>query len=323
MGDFLYKIFPCLRSGGDSEIAPSIGAKTSGKIVSPAGGEIDKSPIEQRSILTEIGGSHWAIRVVFAVLGAALIAAPLWQVLALGYSFLFLSISCIGAAIEVVLAISLFSCKKAKPAQKQETKVVNSLTQSSTAHKAEAFLDGPLSAKGLFGERGMTALKNEIRRVNGLPRNTTIRNAFNENVFNFIKQFDRFGILDDLTLGSMSLKGVVSLNNGQGVGYPEGKLTFQTMKFDTMRDAVACIAALAYISSECFVFHVDINRKISVCDIRSLAAMKLVSKELERIDMAVIGCFGAWQTDVFDDLPGGVSWICRSRNLKLGFAEKK
>ena len=340
--------------GNKKDIGSPIAAKvkTSETTIPLAGGEINESSIEHRRILTKIGDSNLGTKVALAALGAVFIAVSLVKVLMLGSSLAFLSIACVGVAIEVVLAISLFFGKKEKAVQEQEADRFNPQPQSFPGPEAgvqhggasqifqtpqqepvveseaeRAFLDGPLSAKELFSEQGITALKNEIRRVNGLARETKIRDAFNKDVFSFIKQFDRFGILDDLTLNATSPKGMEKIGGGFNcpLEYPEGdsEPTFQTMKFSKMRDAVMCIAALTYVLSECFVLNVDTDGNVCVYDIRSLEAMKsAIEKKLDKINMAIICSSSSWQYSVFQSLPSGTLYINKGM-VKLEFGEKQ
>ena len=132
-------------------------AKVDGKTISSPPDNINGSPITLRDVLKKIGNFRWGTKVVFAALGVALIAIPLWQVLMLGASSLLLSAACIGVAIEIVLVVSVF-------------------------------LKEPSLVEKLFGNEGKNALLRELVRVDGLQPDTLAKDAFGQEVFELVKK---------------------------------------------------------------------------------------------------------------------------------------
>ena len=206
----------------------------------PESSNVDGSPISLRGVLKKIGDLCWWKKVVLAALGIVLIAVPLWQVLMLGSSSAFLCLSCIGAAIEIVLVVA--SCLKDKggvDGSPENKKIV-------TAH--EKFLELPFSMKTLISTEGLAALQKEAKEVDS---KTNVEAFVGKEGFEQFKKLARSKdeISDNLTFADIgNTKKFEEKKPLLGVGC-------NNLKFNAIGDAIRFIIALSYIPHRCFALN--------------------------------------------------------------------
>ena len=269
--DFFCKILPFFNGSGSTPVNTKI--ETAETTISPNGaddGKVNKSPISLR-VLNGIGNSCWWKKVALAALGVVLIAAPLM----LGSSFLFLSIACIGAAIEIVLIVA--SCLNGKKCsvdsspentktgsksnevidnahnkkiddanenflkQKFLAKDLDDTNDEEIDKAHEVFPNTKFSRAELLSPQGLAALQNEMDGVKDSPE-TEVKAFVGEEAFGLIRK--NCGYNDAFTENS-TFEDIKNLQRKAVVGAG----SIPQIDFTTMREAIKFIVALSYIQN--------------------------------------------------------------------------